>query len=153
MRTAARRPTRASRIPFALVCCALIAVTMAALLALNIASAQASYSQDALQARLSRLGEEQQALRERLEAAQAPDTLERAASAQGLVRSGGTAFLSLEDGKVLGDPQPAVAPTPEPIPEPTEGADGSAGPPPTAEPPVDGPPPAGGPPTAEGGQP
>ena len=148
MRTAARRPARAGRIPFALVCCALIAVTMAALLALNIASAQASYSQDALQARLSRLGEDQQALRERLEAAQAPDALERAASAQGLVRSGGTAFLSLEDGAVLGDPQPAVEPTPEPTeppepPEPPEGAGGTDGPPPAA----------GGAPTAEGGQP
>lgn len=129
MRASVRRPAaRAGRVPFALVCCALIAATMVALLALNIAAAQASYSQDALQARLTRLGEEQQALRERLEAVQAPASLEQRATAAGLVPSGNTAFLSLEDAAVLGKPAPAPEPTPEPpggAPDPSSDQAGS----------------------------
>ncbi len=118
MRTLSRRlasdapPPLRGRVSFALVCAMVIASTMAALLALNIAATRASYAQEDLSARLVRLTEEQQALAEDLEARQAPAALEREAADLGMVPAN-RAFVSMRDGTLLGDASPAQPPEPD----------------------------------------
>ncbi len=105
-------PPLRGRVSFALVCAMVIAATMAALLALNIAVARSSYAQDDLTQRLGLLTEQQQALREELETRQAPSSLEARAASLGMVPAN-RAFVSLRDGALMGDTSPAQLPPPE----------------------------------------
>ncbi len=112
-------PPLRGRVSFALVCSLVIALTMAALLALNIAAARASYAQQDLASRLAVLTEEQQALAEQLEARQAPSALEEAAADLGMVPAN-RAFVSMRDGELLGDASPARRPPTEQDAEPEQ---------------------------------
>lgn len=80
------------------------------LLLINTALAQGSFRLHDLQATSDRLADTQQALRESIDAAAAPQRLAEQARALGMVPSESAAFVRLSDGKVLGVAQPAKKP-------------------------------------------
>lgn len=107
-------PSTRRRLPFAASCAALLALTLVALLQLNIALSRGAYELHELEARQALLVEDQQYLAERLAEQASPARLAERAAALGMVTNPNPALLRLEDGVVLGDPQPAAAPPPPP---------------------------------------
>lgn len=101
------RPERASRGVFALVVVGLLIVGMIVILVINTSLAQGAFTVSELQSKQSQLLQQEQALSQTVAAAAAPETLERAARAMGMVPSQNPVFLKLPKGKVLGKPTAA----------------------------------------------
>lgn len=114
LRVISAPPSTRRRVPFAASCAALLALTLVALLLLNITLARGAYRVHALEQQQDLLKEEQQGLSERLAAEAAPARLAQRAAALGMVPNPNPAMLRLEDGAVLGEPEPATAPPPAP---------------------------------------
>lgn len=114
LRVVSAPPSTHRRIPFAASCAALLALTLVALLLLNITLARGAYRLHALEQQQDLLKEEQQALSERLAAEAAPGRLAERAAALGMVPNPSPVMLRLEDGVVLGEGVPATAPPPAP---------------------------------------
>lgn len=88
----------------------LLGVGLLTLLLINTALAQGSFRLHDLQATSDRLADQEQALRESIDAAAAPQRLAEQARGLGMVPSQSTAFVRLSDGTVLGVAEPAKAP-------------------------------------------
>lgn len=120
-------PSTRRRVPFAASCAALLALTLVALLLLNIALSRGAYQVHELEERQALLAEQQQALSERLAAEAAPGRLAQRAAALGMVPNESPALLRLADGAVLGSPEPATAPPPPPAPAAPTQSEGETG--------------------------
>jgi hypothetical protein len=101
------------RTAFVIGCMLLLVGGLLALLMINTALGQGSFTLHDLQQRSDELGDQQQALRQDIDAQAAPQRLAARATALGMVPSQGAAFIRLPDGRLLGVAQPATAaPTP-----------------------------------------
>lgn len=130
--------TSRSRLPYAAACTAVLAVTLVALLMMNIALSRTSFAVHELEQQRALLVEQEQALSEQLALEGSPGRLAERARALGMVPNPQPAFVRLSDGAVLGSPEPAVAPE-SPAPEPPV-PESPAPEPPTPEPPAPEPP-------------
>jgi len=105
-----RAPAHArTRVPFVLLCMAVLVASLLGALVLNTSMAQGEYERFALQTRLAQSAQAQQDMRSQLEQAAAPAQLAAAASALGMVPTTTGGYLRLADGAVLGNPAPAGA--------------------------------------------
>jgi hypothetical protein len=105
-----RAPAHAStRLPFVLLCMAVLASALLGALLLNTSMAQGEYERQNLQSRLSTSTQNLQAIEAQLQRSTSPDELAASARALGMVlvpaSQGG--YLRLSDGAVLGNPTPA----------------------------------------------
>ncbi len=126
---------RSPRHRILLVCTAALAAGFFAVLLLNTVISQGAFRQNELEIQLILLAEKEEALARAVQLAESPIEVERAARKLGMVPAAAPVFLSLSDGKVLGEPVPAVkdpgpvsfagAPGIQPIPEPTPSASGT----------------------------
>lgn len=98
-----------TRVPFVVLCMAVLAASLLGALVLNTTMAQGEYERFALQSSLARSAQEQQRLAEQLEHARSSPALAEAAADLGMVPAGNGGYLRLSDGAVLGDPRPAKA--------------------------------------------
>jgi hypothetical protein len=96
-----------TRVPFVLLCMAVLAASLLGALVLNTAMAQGEYERQQLQTRLAESLQESERLAGELEHAASPAELSRAARALGMVPTTHGGYLRLSDGAVLGDPVPA----------------------------------------------
>ncbi len=123
-RVAARAPQRRQPVPqplrvvpaaigqpgngvFAALCMLLLVGGLVALLMLNTAMAEGSFTQHQLQATSGELADTQDALTQAIDAQRSPGTLASRATKLGMVPAGSAAFLRLSDGAVLGVATPA----------------------------------------------
>lgn len=105
-----RAPSHArTRVPFVLLCMAVLAASLLGALLLNTAMAQGEYERQALQTRLAQASQDSERLAGELEHAAAPAQLAAAARSLGMVPTTHGGYLRLADGAVLGDPVPAGA--------------------------------------------
>ena len=105
-----RAPAHArTRVPFVVLCMAVLVASLLGALVLNTSMAQGEYERFALQTRLAQSAQAQQDMRSQLEQAAAPAQLAAAASALGMVLTTTGGYLRLADGAVLGNPAPAGA--------------------------------------------
>ncbi|WP_299037307.1 hypothetical protein [uncultured Pseudokineococcus sp.] len=95
------------RLPFGVLCGAVLLLSLLAVLLLNISLSHGAYELHEVQAQQQDAGERRQALTEQLERTQAPDELGRRAAALGMVPAGTAAFVHLPDGEVIGAPEVA----------------------------------------------
>ena len=95
-----------TRVPFVMLCMAVLATALLGALLLNTSMAQGAYSRLDLQARLAQSAQAQQQMAGELESAASPARLAEAARALGMLPATG-GYLRLADGVVLGDPRPA----------------------------------------------
>lgn len=95
-----------TRVPFVMLCMAVLAAALLGALLLNTSMAQGEYSRLDLQARLAQSAQAQQQMAGELESAASPASLAEAARALGMLPATG-GYLRLSDGAVLGDPSPA----------------------------------------------
>ena len=110
------RRSSAAKAPFAVVLVMLLAGGLLGLLLLNTLVAQQSFSLHDLSAQNRELTQTEQDLSQEVQDLEAPASLADRATALKMVPSGPPAFLRLSDGKVLGKPQPGVAPVvPQPV--------------------------------------
>lgn len=109
-----RRMTRAPRAPFVLLVVGLLGGGLVSLLLLNTVLAQDAFALHALRQRTATLEEREQALRQEVAQAEAPQTLARKARALGMVPAPGSAFIDTGRGKIIGNPEAASAPTSSP---------------------------------------
>ena len=101
------------RTAFVIGCMLLLVGGLLGLLLINTALAQGSFTLHDLQQRSDELGDQQQALRQDIDAQAAPERLAARAKALGMVPSQGAAFVRLPDGRLLGVAKRATpAPTP-----------------------------------------
>ncbi|MEY9874961.1 cell division protein FtsB [Streptacidiphilus sp. MAP12-33] len=128
-----RRPgRRAGRGPFAALVMVLLAGGLVALLMLNTALSQDSFTVQKLQRQTTQLTNEQQGLQQQIDGWSAPDALAARARQMGMVPAGNPAFVT-DSGKVLGDPSqlpaaPSPLPTPPASPSPSPSGSGSPSP-------------------------
>ena len=102
-----------SRAGLVVVCLALLAAGLFALLLINISLGHGSYEMYKLQAEQKQLADQRDALSEQIADAQAPQQLAQQAAALGMVPAPQVAFLHLRNGAVSGAAVPASpAPTP-----------------------------------------
>jgi cytoskeletal protein RodZ len=101
------RPERASRGLFALVVVGMLIVGMIAILVINTSLAQGAFTVSELQGQQAVLAQQEQALSRTVAAAGAPNALEKAARAMGMVPSQTPVFIKVPSGKVLGQPKAA----------------------------------------------
>ncbi len=94
-----------------LVCTAVLAAGFFAVLLLNTVISQGAFRQHELEIQLILLAEKEEALAREVQQAEAPLEVEKAARKLGMVPAAAPVFLRLSDGKVLGEPVPASAPT------------------------------------------
>ena len=85
----------------------MLVASLVGTLLLNTAMAQGEYDRAALQSRLAESAQVQEALVIDLERLSSPAEIEAAARELGMVPSGGSGYLRLSDGVVLGDADPA----------------------------------------------
>ena len=105
-----RAPEHArTRVPFVLLCIAILAGALLGALVLNTTMASAAYDKHEMEIELARLARSEQALRTSIDAQKAPQQLAASARALGLVQAPPSAYLRLADGAVLGAPTPAGA--------------------------------------------
>ena len=104
------RRSSAAKAPFAFVLVMLLAGGLLGLLLLNTMVAQQSFSLHDLSAQNKELAQQEQDLSRKVQDLEAPASLAVRATTLRMVPSGPPAFLRLSDGKVLGKPQPGVAP-------------------------------------------
>lgn len=98
-----------TRMPFVVLCMAVLAVSLLGVLLLHTAMAQGEYQRVALQRRLVDSVQGQQQIATELRSAESSARLAEAAAALGMVPTSHGAYLRLADGVVLGDPVPAGA--------------------------------------------
>jgi hypothetical protein len=106
-----RRPARAPRVPFAILVLALLVGALAALLALNTASAANELRRHDLAVKDTGLAAQSEQLQNQVAASAAPGNLASAAAQLGMVPAGNPAFLQIDaDGKItlLGSPAAAT---------------------------------------------
>jgi len=106
------RRSSAAKTPFAVVLVVVLAGGLLGLLLLNTLVAQQSFALHDLGKQDKQLAQQQQDLTRDVQDLEAPASVAARASALHMVPSGPPAFLRLSDGKVLGVPQPGVAPAP-----------------------------------------
>lgn len=116
------------RVPFAALVLGFLGVGLVGLLLLNTSLQQGAVQATQLQARMTGLELERQALELRVDALRDPQRVATAARDLGMVPNVNPAFLRLSDGRVLGDPAPAQRgsdlrlqpqpPRPQPVVEP-----------------------------------
>lgn len=106
------RPARAGRTSFVLVIVVLLSGGLAALLGLNTALAQGSFTVSELQKQATELEDRGQSMEDKLARAAAPEKLAAQARRIGMVPAPGVAFVELADGSITGRPlsAPGVAP-------------------------------------------
>jgi hypothetical protein len=104
------RRSSASKAPFVVVLVTLLGGGLLGLLLLNTMVAQQSFALHDLGAKDKALTQQEQDLSQQVQDLQTPASLAARATALHMVPSGAPAFLRLSDGKVLGKPQPGVAP-------------------------------------------
>lgn len=109
LRVVTGAPLRRGDAAFGVVCAILLAAGLMALLVLNTALAQGSFTVQKLQATSDQLADAQAALNQSLDASKAPSNLATKAIGMGMVPAKSAAFLRLSDGKVIGVAKPAVA--------------------------------------------
>lgn len=98
-----------TRVPFIVLCMAVLVVAMLGTLVLNTSMAKGEYDRHALQSALARSAQHQQELTEELERRSSSPGLAEAARRLGMVPAAGAGYVRLADGAVLGDPRPAGA--------------------------------------------
>jgi cell division protein FtsB len=103
-----RRTTRAARVPFVTLVSLLLVSGVAGLLLFNTSMQQASFTATAMEARAEVLDAREQSLQMELERLRDPQRVAVQARAIGMVPPNSPAFLRLSDGKVLGNPTPAL---------------------------------------------
>jgi hypothetical protein len=96
-----------TRVPFVLLCMAILASALLGALLLNTSMARGAYEAHDLEVRLASLARDEQSLSTAKDAKASPAQLAASATALGMVPAPGLAFLRLSDGAVLG--KPAVA--------------------------------------------
>jgi hypothetical protein len=109
LRVVPPRAIRPARTPFVLLVTGLLSLGLIALLLLNTALAEGSFTLSALQRDQAVLAGRAQALEQDLARLQAPQRLADQARALGMVPAGNPVFLTTPDGKILGEPKPGVA--------------------------------------------
>lgn len=107
--------TPASRTPFVLLMVLLLGGGLLGLLLLNTALNQGSFDKSRLKRQNAELSDEEQALRQQLEAVSAPGELARKAEDLGMVPGTNPAFIDPGTGQVYGSAKPA---SPKPTPTP-----------------------------------
>ncbi|HWJ84613.1 MAG TPA: hypothetical protein VNR62_04245 [Cellulomonas sp.] len=101
-----RAPAQArTRVPFVLVCMAVLAVALLSALLLNTQMAQAAYSLHDRTNELARLDQDQKDLVAVLDHKSSPEELAKAARKLGMVPAAGTGWVRLSDGSVQGAPK------------------------------------------------
>lgn len=103
-----RRSTRAARVPFVTLVSLLLVGGVAGLLLFNTSMQQASFTATAMEQQAALLDAREQSLRMHLERLRDPQRVAVQARAIGMVPPNSPAFLRLSDGKVLGNPTPAL---------------------------------------------
>ncbi len=98
-----------TRVPFVLLCIAILAGSLLGALVLNTTMASAAYDKHEMEIELAELARTEQALRTSLDAQASPPQLAASARALGMVQAPPSAYLRLADGAVLGTPTPAGA--------------------------------------------
>ncbi len=88
-----------------------LGVGLLAVLLLNTVISQGAFRQFDLEVKLILLAEKEEALAATVQQAETPIEVERAARKLGMVPAAAPVFLRLADGKILGEPVPAPAPT------------------------------------------
>ncbi|WP_258726764.1 hypothetical protein [Cellulomonas sp. NS3] len=98
-----------TRVPFVLVCMAILGGALLTALLLNTTMASGAYEKHDLDRELARLSVQEQDLAAELDRRSSPSELAAAARALGMVRATSPAWLQLSDGSVLGAPTPVGA--------------------------------------------
>jgi len=124
---------RRSLVPFVLLVLVLLGACLVGALLLSTVVAENSFTLYRLSVTSARLDDQEQALRRQVEELEAPGTVAARAAKLGMVPGGDPAFLTVPEGKVLGNPQPGQAPPP---PAAKPGATPAAAKPPAAKPPA-----------------
>jgi hypothetical protein len=104
-------PISLPRAPFLILMVSLVVIGVVGVLVLNTRINENAFRLDSLQNQQSSLDLQEQQLNQNLADLEAPGNLRAAAARLGLVPAGTVAFISLPNGKVVGVPQPAYAPT------------------------------------------
>jgi hypothetical protein len=104
-----RGRSRAARVPFVTLVSLLLVGGVVGLLLFNTSMQQASFTATAMEAKAAALDAREQSLQMDLERLRDPQRVAVKARSIGMVPPGSPAFLRLSDGKVLGNPAPAVA--------------------------------------------
>ena len=99
--------TARSRAGAVVVCLAILAAGLVALLLINIDLGHGAYTMYTLQNQQKQLADQKEALGEQIAAAQAPDQLALRANALGMVPAPDVSFLHLSDGRITGAAAPA----------------------------------------------
>jgi len=103
---------RRSLVPFVLLVLVLLGACLVGALLLSTVVAENSFTLYRLSVTSARLDDQEQALRRQVEELEAPGTVAARAAKLGMVPGGDPAFLTVPEGKVLGNPQPGQAPPP-----------------------------------------
>lgn len=109
-------PARARTGVFAALVLAILTVGLLGMLWINTSLAQGAFTLTDLQQQRAQLIEVEQQLTDELARADSPAQLEQAARALGMVPQDVPVFLRLDDGQILGDPIPQMAPAIETVP-------------------------------------
>jgi hypothetical protein len=107
LRVVTGAPPRRGGAAFGIVCAILLAAGLVALLVLNTALAQGSFTLQKLQSTSDQLTDTQGALNQSLDVSKSPANLATKALGLGMVPAGSAAFLRLSDGRVIGVAKPA----------------------------------------------
>jgi hypothetical protein len=102
---------RSPRNRLLLACTAALAAGLVVVLMLNTVISQGAFRQHDLEIQLILLAEREESLARSVQQAESPIEVERAARKLGMVPAAAPVFLRLADGKILGEPVPAPAPT------------------------------------------
>ncbi|WP_448629642.1 hypothetical protein [Cellulomonas soli] len=105
-----RAPQQArTRVPFVLLCMAVLGAALLSALLLNTSMANGAYEKYELSNDLGRLQQDEKDLVAALDQKASPDNLAQAAQALGMVPAGGTGWLRLSDGSIQGAPVAGAA--------------------------------------------
>ena len=113
-RTAGPRSVQRPRAPrhrMLLLCTAALAAGLLGVLMLNTIISQGAFRQHELEIDLILMAEQEESLARAVQLAEAPLEVERRARELGMVPAAAPVFLRLSDGRILGEPVPAPAPT------------------------------------------
>ncbi|WP_239078636.1 hypothetical protein [Cellulomonas marina] len=100
-----RAPLQArTRVPFVLLCMAVLGAALLTALLLNTTMAGGAYAKYELSSTLGQLEQDRKDLQAELDERSAPGSLARAATALGMVPADGTGWIRLSDGTVQGRP-------------------------------------------------
>jgi cell division protein FtsB len=101
-----RRRVRAARMPFVALVSMVLLGGVIGLLLFNTSMQQASFAATSLESQASTLSAREQTLRMELDVLRDPQHVAEQARRMGMVTAGSPAFLSLSDGKILGEAVP-----------------------------------------------